>query len=704
MKGTSLKTTQTFFFACAALTLALVFSHCPAKAVTIDTVPIGNAGNAPDQLYDYQNPNTLLFGGVPYNYRIGTTEVTNAQYAEFLNAKAASDPLALYNTDMGSNARGGVTRSGVDGSFTYATRANMADKPVNFVSWYDSIRFANWLNNGQGAGSTETGAYTLGRLLANGAPANQAGITRNVGATWFLTSENEWYKAAYHQPAAQGGDADNYWLYPTRSNSVPTVATANSVGDISNPGANVANNQNGAIWNGVLDGFGNVTTVGSAGPLDQSFYGTSDQGGNVWEWNEASIFGGRSVRGGGWSDSNVGANHLAASFRGSQDPAIEPNSFGFRVATVATAVPEPSGFVLAALGLIGLVVWRLRLIRPQIILPLFAFHLVPIASAHAATIGDLAAEVSTSNLQSHVTALEGDRRSVAGRDAARSYIGGQLQGYGYTTSVDATGNIVAELTGITTPSEIYVVGAHFDAVSGALGADDNASGIAGMLEVARIFSTRSFNSTIRFIGFDQEESGDIGSDAYAQNAAAAGDNIALATIFEMIGYTSATQTLLPTGDAGPFGSFAVSEDRTVGDFIGALAANDPQLLADYVNAAGLYAPSLPVVTGLLSGDVTNPTTRNLFHNLYRSDHVGFWLNGYDALLLSDTANFRNPNYHTANDLSSTLNYPFMTQVVRGTVGLVADRAGLVAVPEPSSFVLAALGLIGLTAWGRRRKR
>ncbi len=81
----------------------------------------------------------------------------------------------------------------------------MGDKPVNYVSWYDSIRFANWLNNGQGTGDTETGAYTL--LGGTPTPSNGVSITRNAGATWFLPSEDEWYKAAYHQPAAQGGDS-----------------------------------------------------------------------------------------------------------------------------------------------------------------------------------------------------------------------------------------------------------------------------------------------------------------------------------------------------------------------------------------------------------------------------------------------------------------------------------------------------------------
>jgi len=317
------------------------FAPQSASAVTIDSAPVGNAGNGNDPLTGN------LYGSVSYDYRIGTTKVTNTQYAAFLNEKAKSDPLSLYNASMGSDARGGITQSGISPNFSYTPKTDMGNKPVNFVSWYDSIRFANWLNNGQGAGDTETGAYMLDGGTPT--PSNGLSINRELGATWFLTSENEWYKAAYHQPAAEGGDADNYWLYPTASNSVPTIATAKGVGDISNPGTNVANYFQGAVWNSLT---GNLTTVGSAGPLSQGFYGTSDQGGNVYEWNEALINGSfRGVRGGAF---NVSASFLQSSSRNiGTFPTIEGSTLGFRVATI----PEPSTLVLVGLAAWG---WRRR--------------------------------------------------------------------------------------------------------------------------------------------------------------------------------------------------------------------------------------------------------------------------------------------------------------------------------------------------------
>jgi formylglycine-generating enzyme required for sulfatase activity len=312
-----------------------VFSLAAASAVVIDYVSVGNAGNPDD---------TTGYGGVAYEYRIGMYEVTNAQYAEFLNAVAQTDTYGLYDPSMGGNAnlRGGITRSGVSGSYSYAVKPDMGNKPVNYVSWYDAARFANWLHNSQPTGlqttlTTESGSYTLS--------GNTGLITKNSMATVWIPTEDEWYKAAYYDPTAAG--TGNYWNYPTRSDSIPSVGTAGVNGDISNPGVNVANYLSGADWNGQ---DGNVTTVGST--TSASYYDTFDQGGNLWEWNDAIIAGSRGMRGGSFY---YGGNFLAASDRNSIPPSEDYLNLGFRVASV----PEPGVTVLSLLAS-GLLLRRRR--------------------------------------------------------------------------------------------------------------------------------------------------------------------------------------------------------------------------------------------------------------------------------------------------------------------------------------------------------
>ena len=120
--------------ALVALMLAgLAVSPADATPITIDWVTVGDPGNAADTT---GAPNPA--GAVAASFQIMKFEFTNAHYKDFLNFVAATDTYRLYNANMGSNARGGITRSGASGSYTYAVKSNMGDKPVNYVSWFDA--------------------------------------------------------------------------------------------------------------------------------------------------------------------------------------------------------------------------------------------------------------------------------------------------------------------------------------------------------------------------------------------------------------------------------------------------------------------------------------------------------------------------------------------------------------------------------------
>jgi formylglycine-generating enzyme required for sulfatase activity len=298
----------------------------PAQAVTIDWVTVGDPGNTAD---------TTTYGAVADSFQIMKYEWTNSRYADFLNSVAATDTYSLYNADMGSDARGGITQNGASGSYTYATKTNMSDKPVNFVSWWDAARVSNWLmNGGTSSSSTETGAYTfIGGQTTGNAPAV------NSGATVYIPTEDQWYKAAYYK----GGSTNaGYWDYATQSDVAPTAVTSGSTG-IGSSGSegNFANYNSVAVWNSQT---GNATTVGTNGGA--SAYAAFDMSGNLYEWNDLTGAAGssRGLRGGSWS---TNASFLSSSNSSSYDPSFEFSSIGFRLA----AVPEPSTYAMAVVGL-----------------------------------------------------------------------------------------------------------------------------------------------------------------------------------------------------------------------------------------------------------------------------------------------------------------------------------------------------------------
>ena len=311
--------------ACYLVVSLLTLVPSRAFGVSVDWVLVGSPGNIADA--PASNCYAAGCGSVGYEYFIAKYEITNDQYVEFLDAKAAADPLGLYAVEMGMSVYGGILRAGAPGSYTYSAKIGMGRRPVNFVSFYDALRFANWLENGQGSGSTEEGAYTL--LGGSPTPSNWATVTRNPGAVVFLPSENEWYKAAYYD-STKG----IYYDFPARTNAPTACVMPTST-------ANTANCRPG----------------GPNTPTDAGVYsgspgtsGTFDQGGNVWEWNEEIVGGAypqRGQRGGAFDSSAVG---LAAGSPSSSAPQYGYSTTGFRVAMI----PEPATASLVAIGLAAL--------------------------------------------------------------------------------------------------------------------------------------------------------------------------------------------------------------------------------------------------------------------------------------------------------------------------------------------------------------
>ncbi len=322
--------------AAGAWLLALTLGPRAASAeVTFDWVVIGDAGNAPDDevmtCCDEQ-VGTTGYGSVPYVYEISRTEVTNAQYAEFLNAvdPTGVQPMALFDWNMVTDPTGGILYvfNNPEGQ-KYELKPGAGDKAVNYVSFFDALRFINWLSNGQGNGDTENGTYTL--IGPNPFPGNAFTVVRNPRSKIFLPRENEWYKAAFYDTVAK-----RYYDYPEGSDDPPTCSTPTTEPHTANCN----------FW------VNDVTPVGSY-PNSGNPNGLFDMGGNIIEWNEAILPDevapdSRGCRGGGWSK---GPSFLAAGFTyGGCNPSDGEFSKGFRVARAVSGVPSVAPGSLALLG------------------------------------------------------------------------------------------------------------------------------------------------------------------------------------------------------------------------------------------------------------------------------------------------------------------------------------------------------------------
>jgi formylglycine-generating enzyme required for sulfatase activity len=340
-----------------ALSLGLAALACllsaPAGAVTIDMVTVGNPGNGTDTS---GRPNTSGLGSVAYAYQIGKYDVTIGQYMAFLNAADpnGTNPNGIYNSSMGTdlNIAGISYTAGAATGSKYSVMNNggdSANRPITYVSWFDAARFANWMTNGQGGGSTETGAYDLATAPAGVAPA------KTPGAAFYIPNENEWYKAAYYSPTLNGG-VGGYYAYATQSNTTP----GNQVGSAANQANYIIGAGYSVTQDGTYSSTQNYLTDVGAFSGSGSFYGTFDQSGNVYQWNDLSGAAGtsRGYRGGSWDDDNDGPWFLSSSSdSGAYDPSDEYVYAGFRLASPSVPEIDPNslGSVLAlVLGSLGL--------------------------------------------------------------------------------------------------------------------------------------------------------------------------------------------------------------------------------------------------------------------------------------------------------------------------------------------------------------
>ncbi len=301
-------------------------------------------------------------------------------------------------------------------------------------------------------------------------------------------------------------------------------------------------------------------------------------------------------------------------------------------------------------------------------------------------ISDIVATVDSLNLLSDLTVIEGVRHRTAGishLDSTISFIESQfvqnsLQvsrhefSYGNYEAV----NLIGRLPGQTEEEIVFIIDGHFDTVSNTPGADDNGSGVVGMLEAMRVLAQYNFKHTIKFISFDLEETGLIGSSRYVSEGLQANEQIEGVFNFEMIGYYSDEpgSQLIPVGFdilfPAAIDSIAAHDYR--GNYISNIAnVNSNSLKSQFDNYADLYVPELRVIS------LAVPGNGEIAPDLRRSDHAPFWDAGYRALMLTDGSEFRNFNYHSPSDTLGTLNFRFMSNVVKATVATVSNLAEII---------------------------
>ncbi len=295
-------------------------------------------------------------------------------------------------------------------------------------------------------------------------------------------------------------------------------------------------------------------------------------------------------------------------------------------------------------------------------------------------------EVDSNRLKNDLAFVEGIRHRTAGLNHLNAVKDSILQLYAqhglyqnvqnWTVTANYMGkNLIGTHRGIGESNKVVIVDAHYDTVTNAPGADDNGSGVVGFMEIARLLSRYPANKTIRYIGFDMEEAGLVGSQRYVNNGGIpTGETIEGVLNFEMIGYYSEepSSQSLPAGFEilFPAAYNEVANNDFKGDFITNVGnTNSNSLLTLFKSSATTYVPSLRVI------NVEVPGNGTIAPDLLRSDHAPFWATNRKALMITDGANFRNEAYHTPQDTAEGyLNFTFMANVVKATLATAFQLA------------------------------
>ncbi|MBE8967760.1 M28 family peptidase [Nostocales cyanobacterium LEGE 12452] len=298
---------------------------------------------------------------------------------------------------------------------------------------------------------------------------------------------------------------------------------------------------------------------------------------------------------------------------------------------------------------------------------------------------DITSQVSTDKLLNHIQKLNFQRYTTKERSLTRTYITAELKKFGWKPKLEKFSdgvNIFAERPGTNKAAKAILVAAHYDTVASSPGADDNASGVAVVLEVARLLGSRSTPRTLQLAFFDQEEAGLLGSQAFVSKTARL-QNLGGAIVMDMVGYACYT----PGCQKYPAG-LPVTPPSDKGDFLVVVGDTEHlSLLNAFQNSQNIPSTalnkqeSMPAVLTL-----PIPFKGLLTPDTLRSDHAPFWYQGVGAVLVTDTANLRTPHYHKPSDVPATIERSFFTgaaQIVVNATSALLEKDQVLETQPPS---------------------